>query len=80
MRHFFVNLFQKLNAKENIELPLLIGNNKVNGSYVEELIQFLGLKDGENYQKVIMITHNMDLAKEADRMIRIVDGIATCED
>jgi putative ABC transport system ATP-binding protein len=128
------NLIPMLNAKENIELPLLIGNEKVDEVYLEELIRFLGLEDRTKHmpgelsggqqqrvsiaralvtkpsiiladeptgnldqkaseeivtylkklsqifeQTVIMITHNMDLAKKADRIIRIVDGYASSE-
>lgn len=123
------NLIPMLNAKENIELPLFIGNEETDKSYFNELIDFLQLKDrlahmpgelsggqqqrvaiaralitkpsivladeptgnldqkaseevmsyfrkiGEKLgQTIIMITHNISLAKMADRVINIVDG------
>lgn len=123
------NLIPMLNAKENIELPLLIGNDKVDTEYVGELIHFLGLEERVNHmpgelsggqqqrvsiaralaakpsiiladeptgnldqkaseeivdylkklgeqfnQTVIMITHDLNLAQKAEKIIRIVDG------
>lgn len=123
------NLIPMLNAKENIELPLIIGNETVDKEYLNKLIYFLGLEERLNHlpgelsggqqqrvsiaralitkpsliladeptgnldqktseeivtylkdasqrfeQTVIMITHNMDLAKQAQRVIHIVDG------
>ena len=123
------NLIPMLNVKENIELPLLLGNDYVDDKYINELIDFLGLSDrimhmpaelsGGQQQRVslgralvtkpsvlladeptgnldqqtsrtimdylkqlqkkykqtiIMITHDIELAKQADRLIQIVDG------
>ena len=128
------NLIPMLDVKENIELPALIGNEKVDEDYVNELIHLLGMDERKNHmpgqlsggqqqrvgiaralvmkpsiiladeptgnldqkaseeivdylsklseqfeQTVIMITHNMDLARKANRIIRIVDGVASSE-
>lgn len=39
------NLIPVLNVRENIELPLMIGNDHIDENYIEELIDILGLKD-----------------------------------
>ena len=39
-----------------------------------EIIQLLKRANKEYNQTIIMITHNMEIAKEADRIIRIEDG------
>ena len=39
-----------------------------------EIIQLLKGANKEYKQTIIMITHNMEIAKEADRIIRIEDG------
>lgn len=123
------NLIPILTAKENIELPATIEQEKVDESYFNQLIKLLNLEDRLNHfpgelsggqqqrvsiaralimkpgiiladeptgnldqkasneivkylkllsktfdQTVIMITHSMDLAKQADRIVNIVDG------
>ncbi|NLC88204.1 MAG: ATP-binding cassette domain-containing protein [Clostridiaceae bacterium] len=40
-----------------------------------EIIQLLKKVNKEQKQTIIMITHNMEIAKVADRIIRIEDGI-----
>ena len=39
-----------------------------------EIIQLLKRANKKYNQTIIMITHNMEIAKEADRIIRIEDG------
>lgn len=43
------NLIPMLNVRENIELPLRIGNDPVNRTYIDELIHFLGLQERESH-------------------------------
>ncbi|UUV15154.1 ABC transporter ATP-binding protein [Clostridioides difficile] len=43
------NLIPILNVRENIELPLMIGNDDIDENYIEELIDILGLKDREKH-------------------------------
>ena len=125
----FYNLIPILNVKENISLPILLDNKKVDNDYLEELINILGLSkrvdhlpnelsggeqqrvsigralmnrpailladeptgnldsksskeiiellklSNEKYkQTIIMITHDNNLALNADRIITIGDG------
>ena len=41
----FFNLIPELTAKENIILPILLDNGKVNDSYIGELSEMLGISD-----------------------------------
>ena len=123
------NLLPMLNVRENIVLPLTLGGDPVDNEYIDELIQFLGLKQREKHlpgelsggqqqrvsigralatkaevlladeptgnldqntsyeimeyfrnlnkkygKTIIMITHDMNLAQNADDIIQIVDG------
>lgn len=123
------NLLPMLNVRENIVLPLTLGGDPVDNEYIDELIQFLGLKQREKHlpgelsggqqqrvsigralatkaevlladeptgnldqntsyeimeyfrnlnkkygKAIIMITHDMNLAQNADDIIQIVDG------
>ena len=123
------NLIPVLNVEENIELPLMLGNDDIDEIYISELIDVLGLKDRKNHlpsqlsggqqqrvaigralstkpsiiladeptgnldskttdevmellkksirkfkQTLIVITHDINIAKKADRIINIVDG------
>ncbi len=125
----FFNLIPVLNAKENIELPYILDEKKVDKKFVEEIIELLNLKGREKHmiselsggqmqrvaigralaykpkviladeptgnldsknsreilallkhcarkynQTLIMITHDINIAGEADRVIRIEDG------
>lgn len=123
------NLIPVLNVEENIELPLMLGNDNIDEIYISELIDVLGLTDRKNHlpsqlsggqqqrvaigralstkpsiiladeptgnldskttdevmellkksirkfkQTLIVITHDINIAKKADRIINIVDG------
>lgn len=125
----FYNLIPVLNVKENITLPVLLDNKKVDKERLDEIISILGLEkrkthlpnqlsggqqqrvsigrslinnpaiiladeptgnlDSKNskeimdllkksnkqyHQTLIMITHDNNIAKEADRIITIEDG------
>lgn len=125
----FFNLVPILNIEENLALPVLIDENKVDKEYLDEVIKFLGLEDRRNHlpselsggqqqrvaigralinkpsiiladeptgnldsknskevmellrlsankynQTLIVITHNLELAHMADRIIKIEDG------
>lgn len=43
------NLIPVLNIKENIELPLMLGNEDIDEVYINELIEMLGLTDRANH-------------------------------
>ncbi len=125
----FYNLIPTLNVKENITLPIELDNRKVDDNKLDEIIEFLNLKNREDHlpnelsggqqqkvaigraliinpiiiladeptgnldskssneimqllkkankdykQTIIMITHNLEIAKLADRIIKIEDG------
>lgn len=126
----FYNLIPVLTAEENITLPLLLDNKKVDKEYLEDLLQILGLKDRRNHlpselsggqqqrvsigralaykpsilladeptgnldsknskeivdllklsvkkyhQTLIIITHDLNIASQADRVIGLEDGM-----
>lgn len=123
------NLIPVLNVEENIELPLMLGNDDIDEIYISELIDVLGLKERKKHlpsqlsggqqqrvaigralsskpsiiladeptgnldskttyevmdllkksirkfkQTLIVITHDINIAQKADRIINIVDG------
>lgn len=125
----FYNLIPILNVKENMSLPILLDNRKVDEAYLDELVTILGLKNRVNHlpnelsggqqqrvsigralmnhpavlladeptgnldskaskeiiellkesnvkynQTIIMITHDMNLANHASRIIQLEDG------
>ena len=129
----FFNLVPELTARENILLPLLIGNEKPDEAFLSKLTDLLGISQRlsylpaqlsggqqqraaiaralirkpevllcdeptgnldsasgqevvsllrqlreENGQTIIMVTHDPNIAQQADRVIRIEDGMI-CE-
>ena len=125
----FFNLLPVLDVEENISLPALLDNDKVDKSYLGEIIKFLGLEDRKHHlpselsggqqqrvsigrallnkpsiiladeptgnldsknskeviellkfsakkynQTLILITHDVNIASTADRVITIMDG------
>lgn len=125
----FFNLIPVLDVEENIALPALLDNDKVDKNYLEDIIGILGLKDRKNHlpselsggqqqrvsigrallnkpsiiladeptgnldsknsreviellkltakkynQTLILITHDVNIASMADRIINIEDG------
>jgi len=125
----FFNLIPVLDVEENIALPALLDNDKVDKVYLEEIIEILGLKERKNHlpselsggqqqrvsigrallnkpsiiladeptgnldsknskeviellkytarkynQTLILITHDVNIASMADRVITIEDG------
>ncbi|WP_027632010.1 ABC transporter ATP-binding protein [Clostridium hydrogeniformans] len=125
----FFNLIPILNLEENISLPVLLDESKVDKEYLEEIIDLLGLKERKSHlpselsggqqqrvsigralitkpaivladeptgnldsknskeviellklsarkykQTLIVITHDNNIASEADRIINIADG------
>ncbi|KYH28343.1 MULTISPECIES: ABC transporter ATP-binding protein [Clostridium] len=125
----FFNLLPVLDVQENIALPALLDNDKVDRKYLEEIIKILGLEDRKNHlpselsggqqqrvaigrallnkpsiiladeptgnldssnskeviellkfsakkynQTLILITHDVNIASSADRIITIKDG------
>ncbi len=124
------NLIPILSAEENIKLPVLMDNKKVDEAYISELMEILDIKERNNHlpgelsggqqqrvsiaralankpsiiladeptgnldsknskevlellkgtikkynQTLVMITHDSDIAKMADRIITISDGM-----
>ncbi|QGU94581.1 ATP-binding cassette domain-containing protein [Clostridium bovifaecis] len=125
----FFNLLPVLDVEENIALPALLDNDKVDKAYLAEIIKLLGLEDRKNHlpselsggqqqrvsigrallnkpsiiladeptgnldssnskeviellkysakkynQTLILITHDVNIASSADRVITIMDG------
>lgn len=125
----FFNLIPVLTAQENIEMPVLLDNEKIDNKYMNELLRILGLEERKNNypsqlsggqqqrvsigralankpsiiladeptgnldsknskevlellkycakkynQTLILITHDINIAKSADRVITIEDG------
>ena len=131
----FFNLIPVLTAQENIEMPVLLDNEKIDKKYMNELLRILGLEErNNNYpsqlsggqqqrvsigralankpsiiladeptgnldsknskevlellkycakkynQTLILITHDINIAKSADRVITIEDGEITSDE
>ena len=125
----FFNLIPVLTAQENIEMPVILDNEKIDKKYMNELLRILGLEERKNNypsqlsggqqqrvsigralankpsiiladeptgnldsknskevlellkycakkynQTLILITHDINIAKSADRVITIEDG------
>ncbi len=125
----FFNLIPVLDVEENIALPVLMDNSKIDKEYLKEVVQFLGLEDRKHHlpselsggqqqrvsigrallnkpsiiladeptgnldsktskevidllkfsakrynQTLILITHDVNIASTADRIITIKDG------
>jgi len=125
----FFNLIPVLTAQENIEMPVLLDNEKIDKKYMNELLRILGLEERKNNypsqlsggqqqrvsigralankpsiiladeptgnldsksskeiiellkksnkkynQTILLITHDMSIAEQADRIIKIQDG------
>ena len=128
----FFNLIPVLTAEENIEMPVLLDNGKIDKNYMNELLKLLGLEERRNHhpselsggqqqrvsigralankpsiiladeptgnldsknskevlellkycakkynQTLILITHDINIAQSADRVITIEDGQIT---
>ena len=131
----FFNLIPVLTAEENIEMPVLLDNGKIDKNYMNELLKLLGLDERRNHhpselsggqqqrvsigralankpsiiladeptgnldsknskevlellkycakkynQTLILITHDINIAKSADRVITIEDGQITSDE
>lgn len=131
----FFNLIPVLTAEENIEMPVLLDNGKIDKNYMNELLKLLGLEERRNHhpselsggqqqrvsigralankpsiiladeptgnldsknskevlellkycakkynQTLILITHDINIAKSADRIITIEDGQITTDE
>ncbi len=131
----FFNLIPVLTAEENIEMPVLLDNGKIDKNYMNELLKLLGLEERRNHhplelsggqqqrvsigralankpsiiladeptgnldsknskevlellkycakkynQTLILITHDINIAKSADRIITIEDGKITTDE
>ena len=80
----FYNLIPILNVEENITLPLALTNPSIiladeptgnlDSKASDEIVEILKKSNKELNQTIIMITHNMEIAKECDRIIKIEDG------
>ena len=131
----FFNLIPVLTAEENIEMPVLLDNEKIDKKYMSDLLRILGLEERKNNypsqlsggqqqrvsigralankpsiiladeptgnldsknskevlellkycakkynQTLILITHDINIAKSADRVITIEDGEITSDE
>ena len=131
----FFNLIPVLTAEENIEMPVLLDNSKIDRNYMNELLKLLGLEERRKHhpselsggqqqrvsigralankpsiiladeptgnldsknskevlellkycakkynQTLILITHDINIAKSADRIITIEDGKITTDE
>ncbi|MDO5779487.1 MAG: ABC transporter ATP-binding protein [Clostridium sp.] len=131
----FFNLIPVLTAEENIEMPVLLDNRKIDKNYMNELLKLLGLEERRNHhpselsggqqqrvsigralankpsiiladeptgnldsknskevlellkycakkynQTLILITHDINIAKSSDRVITIEDGKITTDE
>lgn len=131
----FFNLIPVLTAEENIEMPVLLDNGKIDKNYMNELLKLLGLEERRKHypselsggqqqrvsigralankpsiiladeptgnldsknskevlellkhcakkynQTLILITHDINIAKSADRIITIEDGKITTDE
>ena len=131
----FFNLIPVLTVQENIEMPVLLDNEKIDKKYMSELLRILGLEERKNNypsqlsggqqqrvsigralankpsiiladeptgnldsknskevlellkycakkynQTLILITHDINIAKSADRVITIEDGEITSDE
>ena len=131
----FFNLIPVLTAEENIEMPVLLDNGKIDKNYMNELLKLLGLEERRNHhpselsggqqqrvsigralankpsiiladeptgnldsknskevlellkycakkynQTLILLTHDINIAKSADRVITIEDGQITTDE
>ena len=131
----FFNLIPVLTAEENIEMPVLLDNGKIDKNYMNELLKLLGLEERRNHhpselsggqqqrvsigralankpsiiladeptgnldsknskevlellkycakkynQTLILITHDINIAQSADRVITIEDGQITTDE
>ena len=131
----FFNLIPVLTAQKNIEMPVLLDNEKIDKKYMNELLRILGLEERKNNypsqlsggqqqrvsigralankpsiiladeptgnldsknskevlellkycakkynQTLILITHDINIAKSADRVITIEDGEITSDE
>ena len=131
----FFNLIPVLTAEENIEMPVLLDNGKIDKNYMNELLKLLGLEERRNHhpselsggqqqrvsigralankpsiiladeptgnldsknskevlellkycakkynQTLLLITHDINIAKSADRVITIEDGQITTDE
>ena len=80
----FYNLIPILNVEENMAIPMELDGRKVEKAdeptgnldtkASNEIMHLLKTSNCELNQTIIMITHNMELAKAADRTIMIEDG------
>ena len=80
------NLIGRMNALKNVELPMLYAgmDSKARTQRAMELLKLVGMEDrmkhmpNELHQKqgvtIVLITHNMRLAEESERIIQIADG------
>ena len=72
------NLVPILNVYENIVMPIQLDGKKPDKKFIKEIVALLGLEKKVTSQKfhrtIVMITHNPEIAAQADRTIHIEDG------
>jgi len=59
------------------ETPIIVADEptgNLDSKSSDEIVELLRLSNQKYHQTIIMITHNLEIAKLADRMIKIEDG------
>ena len=69
----FYNLIPVLNVEENITLPLKLDGNLDNKNS-HEIIELLKYSNRTYRQTLLLVTHDEEIALQADRIIQIQDG------
>lgn len=75
--HFGFTISIPTNVYENIVLPVELDGDTVDQKFLDKIVHLLGLTkrtSTEFLQTVVMFTHNNDIARIADRIIRIEDS------
>lgn len=60
--------------KNNILNKSALPTGNLDSKTSDEVIQLLKVTSREFHQTIVMITHNPEIAEQADRIIRIEDG------
>ena len=61
-------------ARALINNPAILPTGNLDSKSTEEIMSILKMSNRDFNQTIIMITHNLEIAKEADRIITIQDG------
>ena len=73
----FYNLIPVLDVEENITLPLLLADEptgNLDSANSADIVRLLRLSNERYHQTLILITHDTNIALQADRILSIEDG------